>query len=116
MENDRRASQRLAILGNLQGEVMIFQPMRITEIAPGGVQAETAFPLQIDSLHDVRLVLGDISLVTKARVAHCSIVEMDGEQVQYRAGLHFVDPSNYVQSAIIAFAEAIKLERHRPLA
>src|SRR5262249_52315091 len=70
---DRRDNDRIEILGELNGEVMVFQPMTIKEISPGGAQVETAFPLQLDSLHDFRLALGERFIVVKGRVAHCSI-------------------------------------------
>ena len=83
---DKRDTHRLQILGELRGEVMVFQPMAIKEISRGGAQIETGFPLHLDSLHDFRLTLGDRSLVVKARVVHCSITDVEQEQVLYRAG------------------------------
>ena len=41
---ERRAGNRLEILGDLQGEVMVYQPMAIRELSHGGAQIETAFP------------------------------------------------------------------------
>ena len=58
---------------------MVFQPMAIKEISRGGAQVETGFPLQLDSLHDFRLTLGDRSVVVKGRVVHCSISDVDQE-------------------------------------
>ena len=43
--DSRRDSERVEILGELRGEVMVFQPMTITEISGGGAQIETPFPL-----------------------------------------------------------------------
>ena len=63
-EDNKRDTQRLEILGDLRGEVMVFQPMAIKEISRGGAQVETGFPLHLDSLHDFRLTLGDRSLVS----------------------------------------------------
>jgi len=100
--------ERIQILGELRGEVMVFQPMAIKEISRGGAQVETAFPLHLDSLHDFRLTLGDKSIVLKARVAHCSISDVDQEIVRYRSGLEFVEPSDRVSSVITGFIEAIK--------
>src|SRR5437016_3231946 len=97
--------ERIQILGELHGEVMVFQPMAIKEISRGGAQVETAFPLHLDSLHDFRLTLGDNSVVLKARVAHCSISDVDQELVTYRSGLEFVEPSERVSSVISGFIE-----------
>ncbi len=43
--SDKRDTERLEILGELLGEVMVFQPMSIKEISNGGAQVETGFPL-----------------------------------------------------------------------
>src|SRR5471032_3714182 len=97
---DKRDTERLQILGELHGEVMVFQPMAIKEISRGGAQIETGFPLQLDSLHDFRLTLGDHSVVIKGRVVHCSITDVEHELVLYRAGLEFIEPSERVAAVI----------------
>src|SRR5450432_2182962 len=106
-EDDKRDTERLQILGELHGEVMVFQPMAIKEISRGGVQIETGFPLHLDSLHDFRLTLGDRSLVVKGRVVHCSITEVEQELVIYRAGIEFVEPTEHVAVAIGDFIDAV---------
>jgi hypothetical protein len=93
---------------------MIFQPMAIKEISRGGAQVETAFPLHVDSLHDLRLTLGDRSVVVKGRVAHCRIVDVDHEVVLYRSGVEFIEPSGLVREAIVDFLNAIKSGRRAP--
>ena len=105
---DRRDNDRIEILGELNGEVMVFQPVTIKEISPGGAQVESAFPLQLDSLHDFRLALGDRLIVIKGRVAHCSISDVEQEVVIYRSGIEFIEPSERVFNAIREFIEAIK--------
>jgi PilZ domain len=106
--DNKRDTERIQILGELHGEVMIFQPMAIKEISHGGAQVETAYPLQLDSLHEFRLTLGDRSVVLKGRVAHCSISDVDQELVLYRSGLEFIEPSERVSSVISGFIEAIR--------
>jgi hypothetical protein len=105
--DDKRDTERLQILGDLHGEVMVFQPMAIKEISRGGAQVETSFPLHLDSLHDFRLTLGDRSLVVKGRVVHCSITDVEQELVLYRAGLEFIEPSERIAAAISDFIEAV---------
>ena len=105
--SDKRDTERIQILGELHGEVMIYQPMVIKEISRGGAQVETGYPLQVDSLHDFRLSLGDRSVIVKSRVAHCSITEVDQEVVLYRSGIEFVEPPDRVSSVISEFIEAI---------
>jgi hypothetical protein len=104
---DKRTADRLGILGELRGEVMVFQPMTIREISRGGVQVETAVALHVNSLHELRLTLGSRSVVVRGRVAHCSISDVDQEQVIYRAGLEFIEPSEHVEGVIVSFVEEV---------
>jgi hypothetical protein len=104
----QRDAERIQILGELHGEVMVFQPMAIKEISRGGAQVETRFPFQLDSLHEFRLTLGDRSVIVKGRVVHCSISDVDQEIVTYRSGLEFVEPADRVYSVIAGFIDAIK--------
>ena len=97
---DKRDTDRLQILGDLSGEVTVFQPMSIKEISRGGAQIETGFPLQLDSLHEFRLTLGERSVILKGRVAHCSISDVDQEVVLYRSGIEFIEPSERVFAVI----------------
>lgn len=105
---DSRDDERIQILGELRGEIMVFQPMAIKEISRGGAMVETAFPLQLDSLHELRLTLGERSVVVKARVAHCSISDVDQELVTYRSGVEFVEPAERVFAVISDFIDMIK--------
>ena len=86
---------------------MVFQPMAIKEISVGGAQVETAFPLHLNSLHDLRLTLGDRSIVVKARVVHCSISDVEQEGVVYRSGVEFIEPSDRVHGVIAGFIDAV---------
>jgi hypothetical protein len=109
--DNQRDGERIQILGELHGEVMVFQPLTVKEISRGGAQVETAFPLQLDSLHEIRLTLGDRSVIVKARVAHCSISDVDQELVTYRSGIEFVEPSMRIDSVISGFINSIKDSR-----
>ena len=112
MEYDEtRDTERIPILGELHGEVMVFQPTTIKEISRGGAQVETVFPLHVDSLHQFRLSLGDRSVVVKGRIAHCSIRDVDQEVVTYRSGIEFVELSDRVFEVIADFIDAIKTGR-----
>jgi hypothetical protein len=110
-EDNKRDTQRLEILGDLRGEVMVFQPMAIKEISRGGAQIETIFPLHLDSLHDFRLTLGERSVVVKGRVVHCSITDVEEELVVYRAGLEFIEPPERIASVIGDFIDAVTTGR-----
>jgi len=75
----KREAERIQILGELRGEVMVFQPMTIREIGREGITVETGFPFHLDSLHEFRLALGDLSIVVKGRIVHCSITDVEQE-------------------------------------
>ncbi len=109
--DDKRDTERIEILGELRGEVMVFQPTVIKEISRGGAQVETSFPLHLDSLHEFRLTLGERSIVVKGRVAHCSISDVEHEGVVYRSGIEFIEPSEPVFAVIAEFIDAIKTGR-----
>jgi hypothetical protein len=112
MEYDEtRDTERVPILGELHGEVMVFQPTTVKEISRGGALVETVFPLHVDSLHQFRLSLGDRSVVVKGRIAHCSISDVDQEVVTYRSGIEFVELSDRVFEVIADFIDAIKTGR-----
>jgi PilZ domain-containing protein len=107
----KRDAERIAILGDLQGEIMVFEPLHIKELSRNGALVETRFPLTIDSLHELRLTLGSNSVVLKGRVAHSRISDVDEEIVTYRSGIEFVEPSDRVREVIVEFLDAIKASR-----
>ena len=108
---DKRAGERVPILGELPGEVMVYQPMHVTDIGRGGATIETRFPLQLDSLHDLRLTLGPTAVVVKSRVVHCWIIGVDQDVVRYRTGFEFVDVSPGAAAAIDTFLTHVQETR-----
>src|SRR5215831_10029524 len=106
---NRRDRERVPVPSPLYGEVMVYQPMTILDISKGGLQIETPFKLQLDSLHDFKISLGERSIVVKGRIAHCHIGELSEGVVLYRTGVEFIEASGHVQSAIVHFVEALKL-------
>ena len=108
---ERREQKRFPLPGTLDGSVMVFLPMAITEIARGGVQVETPFAFQIDSVHELRLAFGNQPVVVKGRVTHCSVVDVAQESVLYRTGLEFVDLPDRLTGLIASFVESVKTER-----
>jgi hypothetical protein len=108
-DDNKRDSDRIELLGGFTGEVMVFQPLVLRQLSPGGMQIETAFPLQLDSLHDFRLTLsGGRSVVVKGRVAHARISDVDQDVVRYRSGVEFVEPSDRVTAVIADFIEVLR--------
>jgi len=110
-----KRDERVAVPSPLHGEVKVFQPMTILNISRGGAQVETPFALQLDSLHDFRLSLGDRSVVVKGRIVHSHIGELKEGVVLYRTGVEFVEISDHVRSAVEHFVEALKVARKAPL-
>lgn len=107
----KRGSERIELNGSLRGEVMVFQHTAIRQISKGGMQVETSFPLQVDSLHDFRLTLGTRSVVVKGRVVHSRIIEFDHDGVTYKSGIEFIELSPPVADAIRQFLEELRQER-----
>jgi hypothetical protein len=111
MSSERRDGPRLDILGELNGEVMVFQAMNVRDLSIAGAKVETPFALQLDSIHEFRLTLGEQSVVVKGRVAHCQISDVEQEHISYQTGIEFVDLGEKVTEAIDAFLETVRTER-----
>jgi hypothetical protein len=109
--DDKRGAERIPILGELQGEMMVFQPMQVKDISVRGATVETRYPLHLNSLHDIRLIVGSKSVILKGRVVHSRISDVDQDIVTYRTGLEFLEVSDRVAAAIGAFLESLKANR-----
>ena len=107
----QRQHERTPTLGQLTGEIMVFEPLAVTELSISGLAVETRFPLQLNSLHEMRLTLGTRSVVVKGRVVHSHVSDMDQELVAYHSGLEFVDLSAHVHTAIAEFLAAVHAHR-----
>jgi hypothetical protein len=111
MNQDRRAVARLDILGKLSGEVSVLAPILVHDTSPGGVLIECGFPLFVGSTHDLRLHLGNESVIVKARVAHCRIADLGHESVRYVAGLEFMNLPPHAGFAIATYIEQLRRQR-----
>ena len=89
---------------------MVFQPMLVREVSPGGALVETRFPLHLNSLHDLRLSLGTRTVVVKGRVVHSQVYDVDDVAV-FWTGVEFVEPSEHVRTAINDFLESVRAAR-----
>ena len=114
-ETDKRGKERIAPKGQLEGAVMVFQAMTIVEISHNGAQIEVPFRLQLDSLHEFRLSLGERSVVVKGRIVHCFVGELSTEGTVYRSGIEFVEPSEPVRQAIADFVDTLRAARRIPV-
>jgi hypothetical protein len=108
---DKRGAERIPILGELQGEMMVFQPMQVKDISVRGATVETRYPLQLNSLHDIRLIVGQKSVILKGRVVHSRISDVDQDIVTYRTGLEFLEVPERVAAAVTEFLESLKANR-----
>jgi len=111
MGPDKRESPRTEILGRLAGEVSVPAPMLIRDISRGGAQIECAFPLILGSAHELRLHLGDDSVVVRARVLRCQIADIGRDLVRYVAGVEFVELAPHADAAIAAYLDRVRRER-----
>ena len=105
---------RTEILGRLAGEVSVPAPTLIRDISRGGAQIECAFPLILGSAHELRLHLGDASVVVKARVVRCEIADIGRDLVRYVAGVEFVELPPHADAAIAAYLERIEAGAEPP--
>lgn len=103
--------ERVELAGEARGEVMVYQPVTLTQISEGGFRLETSVPLLLDSLHEFRLTLGGRSVVAKGRIVHCRLVSLAGESVRYRAGVELTEPPAHVSAAIAEFIAEMKKTR-----
>jgi hypothetical protein len=103
-----RHSDRVRIPGTLSGVIMVLEPLLVKDLGTGGATIETRFPLALNSLHDLRLMLGGDAVVVKARVVHSHVGEMDEDTLSFRSGVEFVEPPAYVGAAIQQFLESLK--------
>jgi hypothetical protein len=106
--NAKRSAERVAVPGQVTGEVTVFQPMTIVNISIKGMLMEAAAPLHNDSLHDFRLSLDGRSVIVKGRVVYCKIGELREGGVLYRCGVEFVEPAPHAQAALADFVAVHK--------
>lgn len=98
-----RGARRTRLHGHFEGEVSVLQPLTVLEMSALGIQVETFTPLQIESLHEFRLPLGDRHVVLKGRVVYCHASQLVGEVLTYRCGVEFTEPPAHALDAIREF-------------
>jgi hypothetical protein len=103
MTENKRAVERTPVTSEIVGNVTVFQAMTILNLSEAGIQIETPYKLQNDSLHDFRLSLGDRSVVVKGRIVYCQVGELSEERVIYRSGVEFVTIPPHALAAVREF-------------
>jgi hypothetical protein len=111
MSSEKRHTERIEMLGEMPGSATVAQPIAIKELSRTGALIESSFPLQIDSLHQFRLTLGDKILVLRGRIAHCRINEVEQDRVIYASGVDFVDLSPAAAGTLAGFLDGVKSGR-----
>ena len=111
MDTGIRRSERIEILGTLEGDVTVVQPMRVRQISADGASVETSIALQVDSLHELKLALGATPVVIKGRVVHSRVSDVDQDVVTYRTGIEFVELTQHAREAIQEFLKSLKAGR-----
>ncbi len=111
MASNTRGADRISILGELKGEIMVFEPLSVKEIGPTGATIETQYPLHLNSLHDLRLTLSATPVVVKARVVHSHISQVDQDTVAYLSGVEFVELPQHVAVALEKFLDGVRMDR-----
>ena len=111
MEEDKRLSHRLEVLGYVPGEITVVVPLAIRDVSVRGAQVESSFPLLLNSIHEMRLHLGSDNVVLKGRVAHCRLADLGTDVTVYRAGIEFIDVLEHAAAAITAHLERLATQR-----
>lgn len=102
---DHKRESRVPVSDEVRGEVTVYQPMTILDLSARGARIETTFALHLDSLHEFRLTLGELSVVVKGRIAHSEITDIGEGGIRYRTGLEFIEAPEHAKVAIRAFVE-----------
>jgi hypothetical protein len=106
LTDQTRDGERVPVPATVHGEVTVFQPLTILDLSVRGALIETTFPMSLDSLHDFRLTLGELSVIVKGRIAHSAVGDIAGGGLHYHTGLDFIEPSEHALCAIRDFVEA----------
>ena len=102
-DDSGRGSDRVELPATLHGEVLVFQKMDIRQLSAEGALIETPFPLNVDSVHALRLMLDEGPVAVKGRVAHSHIANVEQDAVVYHSGIEFVAMTPPVARSISAF-------------
>jgi PilZ domain len=111
MSGSRRKDERIEILGEMPGAATVLSKVFVRELSVSGAQVDVTQPLQLNSLHLFKFMLGDQAVVVSGRIAHIHIEDVDPDVLIYRAGVQFVDVPERVTHRLTEFLEALKAGR-----
>jgi len=87
----RRLATRLDIVGTPWGTLDALTPMRVRNLAPGGMLVESPIPLAVGSVHEFELIEGTITARVRAAVRHLSSLYHPGAARCFLMGLEFLN-------------------------
>jgi PilZ domain len=87
--SDRRSRPRYEIVGTLRGTLVTHEELSLDNISPGGFALDAACPLDIDSIHSVRLETPEAVIDVDVRVRHCT---PHGDAGRYSIGVELTRP------------------------
>ena len=90
---DRRSELRFEIIGQLWGSLETVEHLSLRNLGRGGALVESRRPLTSDTIHGVRLLLGEEPRDVQVRVCHVTPVRVPGGE-HYLIGLEFVEPGS----------------------
>jgi len=88
---DRRGDLRFEIIGQLWGSLEAIERLPLKNLGRGGALVESRLPLGTQSVHGVRLLLGDQPNEVQVKVRHVTPVSTPAGD-RYLIGLEFMDP------------------------
>jgi hypothetical protein len=107
MSAERRRSERIEILDELQGHaITLDEPVEIRELGIGGFTIVTQSPFPLHSVQDFRLVSGHQSVVIRGRLVHRRML-VEGDMAFYVSGIQFIDVSPETVAWLQAFMETL---------
>ena len=87
---DRRGKPRFDIVGELWGTIETLMQFRVENISRGGFLFHSEVPMDVDSVHQLRLTRGPVGLSTQVTVRHVrETAGPDGRPV-FMIGVAFV--------------------------
>lgn len=107
---EQRRFPRVEVLGRVRGFLdSLDSPLVVREMSLGGLSIETAFPLEVGSVHELRLAVGESAWVRlRAEVRHCRKTSAPGTSPRFVTGVQFVDAAGAQGASVADLIDTIK--------
>jgi len=92
MSTERRRTPRVALLGQVHGQIASLDvPIRVREMSLGGLSMETSIAFPVGALHDFSLTLGDgASVQLRGEVIYSKQMSTADGSALFITGVRFV--------------------------